>query len=79
MNGVFDLKIASRGPRVVSVTRDGIPVPITQDASRGVTSIGRPAAVPGAPGCGPGRWCAVDRRQAVPRVPARRYTVRGGG
>ncbi len=44
MNGVFDLRIVSRGNRIVSLTRGGASVPIVPDARRGVTWIGQPAA-----------------------------------
>ncbi len=43
MNGVFDLRVATRGNRIVSFTRGGAPVPVVPDAARGVTWIGRPA------------------------------------
>ena len=49
MNGVFDLKIVSRGGRIVSFTRDAAPVPVVPDAARGVTWIGRPAPAAAGP------------------------------
>jgi tetratricopeptide (TPR) repeat protein len=43
MNGIFDLRIVSRGTRIISVTRDGALVAAAPDAARGVTWIGQPA------------------------------------
>jgi len=48
-NGIFDLRIVSRGSRIVSFTRGGLQVPVVPDASRGVTWIGRPAPAAGKP------------------------------
>ena len=67
MNGVFDLKIVSRGPRIVSVTHDGVPVPVVQDGPRGVTWIGRPAPVPGTPD--------AARADGVQSIGGRQYLV----
>jgi hypothetical protein len=52
MDGTFDLKIVSRGPRIVSFTRGGAPVPVVTDDPRGVTWIGQPAPAGGAPDLG---------------------------
>jgi hypothetical protein len=49
LNGVFDLKIATRDSRIVSFTRAGSQVPIARDGTREVTWIGRPAPGTGAP------------------------------
>jgi len=49
MNGIFDLKIASHGSRIVSFTRGGAHVPVVTDAARGVTWIGLPAPETGKP------------------------------
>jgi Flp pilus assembly protein TadD len=49
MNGTFDLKIVARGPRIVSFTRSGTPVPVVPDDPRGVTWIGQPAPAAGKP------------------------------
>ena len=43
------MKIVSQGTRIVSFTRSGGQQPVVEDASRGVTWIGRPAASPGKP------------------------------
>jgi tetratricopeptide (TPR) repeat protein len=49
MDGTFDLKIIARGPRIVSFTRRGAPVPVVPDDPRGVTWIGHPAPAAGKP------------------------------
>jgi hypothetical protein len=49
MNGIFDLRIVSRGSRIVGFARGGVPVPVVPDAPRGVTWIGRPAPAVGMP------------------------------
>jgi tetratricopeptide (TPR) repeat protein len=67
MDGVFDLKIVSRGPRIISFTRYGVPVPLVQDAPRGVTWIGRPAPVPGTPD--------AARADGVQSIGGRQYLV----
>jgi hypothetical protein len=67
LDGRFDLKIATRGARVVSFTRGGVQVPVVPDAPRGVTWIGRPAPGTGVP----------DATQAdgIQTIGARRYLV----
>ena len=67
MNGMFDLKIISRGPRIVSFTRDAAPVPVIQDAARGVTWIGRPAPAPALPDSA--------RADGVQTIAGRQYLV----
>ena len=49
LNGVFDVRIVTRGGRIVSIVRGGAPVPVVPDAPRGVTWIGAPATGPGKP------------------------------
>lgn len=49
LNGVFDVTIVSRDDRIVSVSRGGAQLPVTPDAARGVTWIGRPASAAGKP------------------------------
>ncbi|MGA2640427.1 MAG: tetratricopeptide repeat protein [Spirochaetia bacterium] len=43
MNGIFDLRIVSRGQRIISFSRGGTYVPIVLDTLRGLRWIGRPA------------------------------------
>jgi tetratricopeptide (TPR) repeat protein len=43
MNGIFDLRIVSRGQRIVSLWRGGVQEPVVADVPRGVTWIGRRA------------------------------------
>jgi hypothetical protein len=43
-NGVFDLRMEWKGPRITRVARNGVPASVTADARRGVTWIGKPAA-----------------------------------
>ena len=43
INGIFDLRIVSRGTRIGNVTRGGVQVAAAPDAARGVTWIGPPA------------------------------------
>jgi tetratricopeptide (TPR) repeat protein len=49
LDGVFDLKIVTRGTRIASITRAGRPSPVSPDAARGVTWIGLPAPPGGIP------------------------------
>jgi tetratricopeptide (TPR) repeat protein len=49
MDGVFDVRIVTRGGRIVSLQRGGTPVAVARDDSRGVTWIGAPAGAPGKP------------------------------
>ena len=42
MDGVFDVRIVTRGGRIVSLQRGGTPVAVVRDDSRGVTWIGAP-------------------------------------
>jgi tetratricopeptide (TPR) repeat protein len=49
LNGLFDLKIATRGSRILSLVKGGVAMPVAPDPSRGVTWIGRPAAAAGLP------------------------------
>ena len=49
LNGVFDLRVVSDGSRIVGITRGGEQLPVTRDALRGVTWIGRAAPAEGRP------------------------------
>ncbi len=49
LDGVFDVRVVTRGARIVSLTRSGRSVPVLADAIRGVTWIGEPAKAPGTP------------------------------
>lgn len=49
LNGVFDVKVVSRGTRIVSVSRGAERLPVVPDDSRGVTWIGRAAPAAGKP------------------------------
>ena len=49
LNGIFDVTIVTQDERIVSVSRSGTQLPVTPDASRGVTWIGRAASTAGKP------------------------------
>jgi tetratricopeptide (TPR) repeat protein len=64
LDGVFDVRVVTRGARIVSLTRGGKPLPVTADPARGVTWIGEPAKAPGAPDL-----AAVDQIQHILGMP----------
>ena len=49
LNGIFDVRIVTRGGRIVSLRRGGVDVPVAADRVRGLTWIGTPAAGSGRP------------------------------
>jgi tetratricopeptide (TPR) repeat protein len=64
LNGVFDVRVVTRGARIVSVTRGGKPLAVLADGTRGVTWIGEPAKAPSRPDPG-----AVNQIQDLSGAP----------
>jgi hypothetical protein len=67
MNGVFDLKITTRGTRIVSLTKGSASIAVAQDPPRGVTWIGTPAPASGTPD--------PSRADGIQTIAGRQYLV----